>query len=67
LVPTEGFAIENLCPFAVKGLTPTPGLEKDHAGPSLERKKRRSRRVNPVRKFGRGLDFRETFYEVHLL
>jgi hypothetical protein len=41
-----------------------PGPEKDHAGPSSERRKRKSKldRVNPVRKFGRASTLRWIFY-----
>jgi hypothetical protein len=44
-----------------------PGPEKDHAGPSSERKKRRNSPVNPVRQRERGLDLGKTFYEIHPL
>jgi hypothetical protein len=44
-----------------------PELEKDRAAPSSERKKRRNRPVNPVRKRERGLGLGKTFYEIHPL
>jgi hypothetical protein len=44
-----------------------PGREKDPAGPSSERKKRRKSPVNPVRKRERGLGLGKTFYEIHPL
>jgi len=67
LVPTGGFAIENLYLSTAKGPTPMPGLERDLAALSSERKKRRNSPLNPVRKRKRGLGLGKTFYEIHPL